>query len=256
MKLSMKVAAISLYTVMIPLAATAQVKPHVTSYFDSPFTGVIAQLVDGASWKSIVTVINRDMAPGNYTLRFYADNGSPMTIQTTDGTGNTLTGTIPGGGSHVIQSAGTSATLSQGWALLDTGNTNIVGSAIFRTSAPGRPDFEASLPIVTYVNANRYVLPLDNSTSATGIASANPLSHTSMTVFVTFRDEQGNQFFVDSFMLAPRAHTASNLADRYPASAGRRSVVELVTPNPALGLLGLRFGALSFTSVIPITPLF
>jgi len=177
-----------------------------------------------------------------------------MTIQTTDGTGNTLTGTIPGGGSHVIQSAGTSATLSQGWALLDTGNTNIVGSAIFRTSAPGRPDFEASLPIVTYVNANRYVLPLDNSTSATGIAIANPLSHTSMTVFVTFRDEQGNQFFVDSFMLAPRAHTAFNLADRYPASAGRRSVVELVTPNPALGLLGLRFGALSFTSVLRLTP--
>jgi hypothetical protein len=252
----MRLAAISLCIAVIPLMAIAQPKPKSTSYFDSSFDGVIAQFVDGGSWKSIITLINIDTAPGTYKLSFYADNGSPMTIQTSDGTGTTLTGTIPAGGSHVIQSAGTNATLSQGWALLDAGTTNIGGTAIFRQSIPGRPDFEASLPIVTYVNASQYLLPMDNSTSTTGVAIANPLSYTPMTIYVTFKDEQGAQYLVDSFTLPALGHTAFNLVDRYPASAGKRGVVLFATPNLALGLLGLRFGAQSFTSVLPLTPLF
>jgi hypothetical protein len=252
----MRIATISLCIMMISLSAIAQVKPNSTSYFDSDFNGVIAQFVDGGSWKSIITLINIDTVPGSYTLRFYADNGSPMTIQTTDGTGTTLTGIIAGSGSHVIQTAGTSATLSQGWALLEVGNRNIGGAAIFRQSIPGRPDFEASLPIVSYVNASRYVLPMDNTTSTTGVAIANPLSYTTMTVFVTFRDEQGAQYLVDSFTLGKLAHTAFNLVDRYPASANKRGVVEFATSNLTLGVLGLRFGGQSFTSVLPLTPLF
>ena len=252
----MRLAAMGLCITMTALTATAQVKSDSTSYYDSSFQGVIAQFVDGGSWKSIITLINIDTVPGKYTLSFYGDNGKPMTIPTTDGTGTSLTGTIPAGGSHVIQTAGTSGTLSQGWALLDAGSVNIVGTAIFRQSIPGRADFEASMPIVTYVNASRYLLPLDNTTSTTGVAIANPLSYTPMTVFVTFRDEQGNQYLVDSFSLAALAHTAFNLADRYPASAGRRGVVEFDTTNLAMGVLGLRFGTQSFTSVLPLTPLF
>ena len=246
----MKVAAIGL---LLPLVATSQLQPRVTGYGDAPGNGVIAQFVDGGSWKTIVTLINLDNRAGSYTLRFYADNGSPMTIQTTDGTGTTLTGRIPPAGSHVIQSAGTSPTLSQGWALLEPGNRNIGGSAIFRESIPGGPDFEASQPIVWSRNANLYVVPMDNITSATGIAIVNPDSRTSITVFVRFWNEQGNQFLADSFTLAPLTHMAFNLADRYPASAGRRGVVEFVTPNLPIGLLGLRFGAESFTSVLPLT---
>jgi hypothetical protein len=97
---------------------------------------------------------------------------------------------------------------------------------------------------------------MDNTTSTTGVAIANPFSYTSITVFVTFRDEQGNQYLVDSFSLAALAHTSFNLADRYPASAGRRGVVEFDTSSLAMGLLGLRFGAQSFTSVLPLKPLF
>jgi hypothetical protein len=139
--------------------------------------------------------------------------------------------------------------------LLETSKT-IGRNAIFRQVIPGRPDFEASLPIVIYVNANSYTLPFDNLTATTGVAIVNPLSYTSIMIFLTFRDAQGVQFLVDAFTLGPLAHTAFDLSVRYPQSVGKRGVVQFATSNLALGLLGIRFGAQSFTSILPLAPLF
>ena len=237
-----------------PLLTHAQLHPNSTSYYDVSFDGVISQFVDGASWKTIVTLVNLDTTPSPYTLKFYADDGTSMAIQTTAGTGSTITGTLPVGGSQVIETAGTKSTLSQGWALLKSSNT-VGGSAIFRQSVPGRPDFEASLPIVAYVNANRYVLPFDQINSTTGVALVNPLSYTSITVYVTFRDEQGTQFLVDRLSLGALQHTAFSLSDKYPQCAGKRGVVEFESTGLTMGMLGLRFGTESFTSVMPLTTL-
>jgi hypothetical protein len=85
------------------------------------------------------------------------------------------------------------------------------------------------MPIIVYVEDDTYFLPFDNVTASTGVAVANPVSYTGITVFVTFRDEQGNQFLIDRFDLGPLAHTAFSLAERFPQSAGRRGVVELTT---------------------------
>ena len=230
----------------------AQLQPKSTSYFDHSLDGVISQFVDGASWKTIVTLVNLDSTPSTYTLKFYADNGTPMVIQTTAGTGSVITGTLPVGGSQVIETTGGKSTLSQGWALLQSLNI-IGGSAIFRQIVAGRPDYEASLPIVTYVNAKRYVLPFDHTNSATGVALVNPLSYTSITVYATFRDEGGTQFLLDSFTLGALQHMVFSLSDRYPQSAGKRGVVEFATSGLTMCMLGLRFGPESFTSVLPLT---
>jgi hypothetical protein len=209
-------------------------------------------VVDGGTWKTILTLVNVDTTVGAYVIKFYADNGSPMTLPTTSGTANTIAGTLPVNGSVVIETAGTAGVLSQGWALVTT-TSDITGNAIFRQTVPGRPDFEASMPLIVYVEGNDYVLPFDHITASTGVAIVNPLSFTTITVSVTFRDEQGNQFFADSFTLTPLAHTAFSLAQRYPQSQGRRGVVELITTSSTMSVLGLRFGAAAFTSILPIS---
>jgi hypothetical protein len=229
-------------------------RPNSTSYYDSDFDGIIAQFVDGANWKTIVTLINLDTTPGTYTLTFYTDDGSPMSVQTTAGSGSTITGAIPVGGSLVIETPGTKSALSQGWALLQTSN-NTGGNAIFRQSIPGRPQYEASLPITTYVNARRYALPFDQVTSTTGVALVNPVSFTSIPVSVTLRDTQGNQIGTDTFNLNPLQHMAFALANRYPQIAGKRGVVEFSTSAISLGVLVIRFGTESFTSILPFTSL-
>jgi hypothetical protein len=248
----MKASAICWTLLAVPLATTAQVRPRSTSTFTTSIDGVIAQVVDRGSWKTIITLVNVDTSVGAYVIKFYADNGSPMTLPTTAGTTNTIAGTLPVNGSVVIETAGTAAALSQGWALVSTTN-KITGNAIFRQTVSGRPDFEASMPVIVYVEDNEYLLPFDHITASTGVAIVNPLSFTTITVSVTFRDEQGNQFYADSLTLGPLAHAAFSLAQRYPQSQGRRGVVELSTSSTAMSVLGLRFGPAAFTSILPMT---
>jgi hypothetical protein len=173
-----------------------------------------------------------------------------MTLATTAGTANAVAGSLPASGSVVIETAGIAAALSQGWALVTTTN-KITGNAIFRQSVSGRPDFEASMPVMDYVESSDYLLPFDHTVSSTGLAIVNPDSFETITVTVTFRDEQGSQFYIDSFTLGPLAHSAFSLSERYPQSKRHRGVVELTTKDLTMNVPGLRFGDVSFTSVLP-----
>lgn len=244
--------AVGCMVLVLPLVATAQQRPRSTSTFTISIDGVIAQVADGGSWKTIITLVNVDKTVGAYIIKFYADNGSPLALPTTAGNSSTIAGTLPVNGSVVIETAGTAAALSQGWALVTTTN-DISGNAIFRRTIAGRLDFEASMPIIVYVENSDYLLPFDHITSSASVAIVNPLSYTTITISVTFRDEQGNQFYADSFTLGPLAHTAFSLAQRYPQSQGHRGVVEIATTSLAMNVLGLRFGAASFTSILPLT---
>jgi hypothetical protein len=85
------------------------------------------------------------------------------------------------------------------------------------------------------------------------VAIVNAESYSTITVALTFRDEQGNQIYADSLTLGPLAHTAFSLSDRYPQTKGRRGVVEIATKDLAMNVLGLRFGGASFTSILPLT---
>lgn len=222
------------------------------SYFESGVDGVIAQFVDGDSWQTIVTLTNLDDVPGTFTLKIYRDDGTPMTVQTNIGKADTFTATLPVHGSEIIQTSGAGA-LQQGWADLEVADyVTIGGEAIFRQSVPGRPYFEASLPITTYVNSSSYVVPFDQGSSSTGVAIVNPRSYTPMDIYATFYDRQGNQILLDSFTVGPLQHIAFSLSDKYPQIAGKVGSVKFETTGLAMGLLGLRFEADSFTSVLPL----
>jgi hypothetical protein len=227
-------------------------RPNSTSYFEIGLDGVIAQFVDGGDWQTIVTLVNLDNVPGTFTLQLYKDDGTPMTVPTNLGTASGFTATLPVSGSLTIQTAG-AGSLQQGWAYLQMSDSvKIGGQAIFRQNVPGRPSFEASLPITTYVNSNSYVIPFDQTTSTTGVAIANPLSYTPIDVYATVYDQQGSQILLDSFTIGPLQHVAFSLSDKYPQMAGRIGTVKFETTGIAMGLLGLRFEAESFTSVLPL----
>lgn len=82
--------------------------------------GVVAHVVDGDGWQTTVQLNNIDAAPSQYKLSFFAEDGTPQTLQTTFGTGTYVWGTIPAHGSVSISTAGTKVALSQGWALMET----------------------------------------------------------------------------------------------------------------------------------------
>ena len=222
-----------------------------TSTYQSSIDGVIAQIVDGGTWKTSITLVNTDDSPGTYKITFYGDNGLPLVLQTTAGTGSEIQGTLGAGASRQIATNGSSQTVIQGWALVKTSN-NISGQAIFRARIAGRPDFEAAVPIITYVDSNHYLLPYDSFTTTTSIAIVNPSSFSNMTVFLTFRDEDGTSYSIHSLTLGPLQHTAFTTWERYPVTINHRGVIDIETSSFAIGLLGLRFDTQTFTSIIPL----
>jgi hypothetical protein len=167
--------------------------------------GVVTQLVDGAGWKTIITMVNLNDTSAPYTLRFYGDDGSPLSLTTSLGSGSAFPGTLPPRGSTAVETAGLNITLSQGYAIVDTPSANIIGgTAVFRRVAVGQPNYEAAEPIDTFV-FNRVAFPFDHVTDATGVAIVN-VGGTSASISIIFRDEGGVQFLTDIFQMPAFAH--------------------------------------------------
>lgn len=224
--------------------------------------GVVAHLVDGDGWQTSIQLNNIDETPSQYKLSFFAENGTPQTLQTNFGTGTFIWGTIPGRGSVTIQTAGTKADLSQGWALMETvfvvpgtlkfsSGATVEGTVLFyRPPYVPRPT-EASEPL-DFSAEGRWVLPFDHLNGySSGIAIVNHLTYADATVFVTIYDESGNQIALDSFTVSHGQHTAFTLTQKYPQTLNRRGTVRIETSAISINVLGLRFnpnGTISSTS--------
>jgi hypothetical protein len=218
--------------------------------------GVIAQIVDGGSWKTTITLVNFERGLiATYTLRFYNNAGQPMFLPTNVGVVSSISGVLPINGSRTIETPGIQPGVQEGWAEIETYD-HIGGTGIFRLQTnPLLPAVEVASPIETEGFEQTFRLPYDHIGAAAGLAIVNPSSYSTITVFVLFRDENGNQFILDSFMLGPRVHTTFMLQDRYPASAGRRGMVEFSSTS-GFNILGLRAtttvgGVLTLTSIAP-----
>jgi hypothetical protein len=189
-------------------------------------------------------------AAANYTLTLMNDSGAPLVLVTDVGTASSFTGTLPGHGSRTISTAGVGLTQSQGWAQIVTTGT-IGGSALFRISVAPWIGSEAMIPLDSATNY-RFSLIFDNSGNiANGFAMANPLS-TAVTIYVTFKDENGVPFLSDAFTLPPMSHQSFVLGTQYPSTSGRRGTVEIYTSGARMNVLGLRFGTSAISSILPL----
>jgi hypothetical protein len=225
--------------------------------------GVISQLVDGAGWKTSISLNNIDPTPGQYKLSFFSDSGLPLSLQTNFGTGTFVNGTIPARGSVTIETAGTKATLSQGWAKMETiflvpGSSTIApGATIAGTVLYLRPPTvpgptEVSEPL-DFSLESQWVLPFDHTNGySSGVALVNQLTFSDLSVFVTFFDESGSQIALDSFTLLRSQHVAFTLTQNYPQTIGRRGTVRIQTSGIAINVLGFHVSPTGvFTSTSP-----
>jgi len=212
---------------------------------------VIPHVVDGDGWKTIFTLVNLDSSAVSFTLRFYADNGTPVAFPTTSGTSSTITGTLAARGAMTIETSGTAVPLTEGWAYLDTPST-IGGTAIFRRVISGQPNYESSEALDTGLGSH-FEMPFDHlNGAATGFAIVNQTAGTSGVISLVFRDESGNQVLTDSFTLVGLGHNAFTLTQKYPQLIGLRGTFEVSTTGVYINLLALHFLNGSFTSITPL----
>jgi hypothetical protein len=214
------------------------------------FTGdrVIAQFVDGGSWKTSMYFVNLESHSVSFQVLFFTDDGGDLSVPIVgQGVVRGLNITLDSAGSIEFETSGTARDLAQGWALLSQStNDSVGGMAIFRQSVPGRQDQEAVVPIVNQFDGH-FVLLFDNTSFTTGIAIANPT--TSVVVIpVVIRSQSGQILEQRTIRLGPYGHTAFTLPDTWASTAGRRGAIEFQASGFGVGALGLRFNGGAFTS--------
>ena len=217
------------------LADTPPPKPNV----DVGLSSALAHIADGGQWTTTFTLVNLDTIPAPYTLSFYADDGSPLTLGIAGiGAVSVTSAVLPVNGSTVLETTGGPG-LRQGWAYLDT--TQSVGAqAIFKSHVAGRADYEAAVPIDQ--GSTSLLIAFDNSGGYfTGVAIANSDQIFAANVTVTFRNPQGAQIGSGTLALPPSGHTSLLLNQSYPSTAGLTGTVEFTSDNGSIVGIGLRF---------------
>ncbi|MBZ5636772.1 MAG: hypothetical protein LAO55_26910 [Acidobacteriia bacterium] len=212
-------------------------------------TKIIAHIASGGGWKTTFVLVNTGTVPAQFTLAFFSDAGSPLSLPLDTGaTVSTLTDMIPAGGLRVVKATNTGSLLTGQASLAVTGP--ISGTAIFALETPGQPDSEAAVPFATGGSTQLY-MPFDYSPSyATGIAFANANQSTA-TVTVTIFDEAGNSLAAPAVVVVPGlGHVSKVLSDPalFPGIAGKRGMVS-ITSDRVIFALGIRADGVAFTSL-------
>ena len=121
---------------------------------------------------------------------------------------------------------------------------------MFKFGGLATHDAEAVVPIASEF-ADRYCIPFDNRAGyVTSLALVNPDPYTTETVTLAFLDPTGTRFHLDQFPLEPLQHMAFETTVRYPQTAGKNGVIQVIASTWGVPALGLLFNPrYSFTSV-------
>ncbi len=213
---------------VLPLAASAK---------------TISHIADGGNWRTSIILINTDTVPALYTVSFQSDSGASYVPPLASGT---ATGSIPVGGSTIIETADTASSLAEGWAQV-TSSQSIGGTAIFRYDPWSQ---EAAVPLLTSGGTKLEIPYQVGNGLALGVALANPSATQTAIITEIIRDQNGNELASRTLTLAPLNHTAFN--PTFPSGITGGGVVEYDS-NVTLFGLGIRSApegtGLAFTSV-------
>ncbi|MCL6547154.1 MAG: hypothetical protein K6T61_18225 [Bryobacteraceae bacterium] len=207
---------------------------------------LLPHIADGDYWASTITLLNMDTEPAQYRLRFFQSRGEALQLPFMGiGDRSELTGTLPVKGSVTIRTAGTSPSLKQGFALLDSPNgKKLKGYGIFRQRLPWREyDFESVVPLASQYD-RFYVMSFDNRAgSTTSMAIVNLDPNRSAVIGLQFWDENGAILGQTTLTLQPLEHVAFATDIQWPFLVNKRGMARFMAPSATLGLpaLVLRF---------------
>jgi hypothetical protein len=228
----------------------------VTLNISGPTVQTISHITYGGPWQTTIILVNMDRQAANYTVNFWGENGTPLTVPLALGS---ATGPIPVAGRVTLQTGGTAADITNGWAEVVSGQ-QIGGTAIFRVTDQNQ---EAAVPLLTSGGSTAQV-PFDTGGGlAIGIALVNPSQSTAAPLNMTMRDLQGNILpmtitdtqgtfsptAVSSLTLPPHTHRAFN-AKPLNATGQVSGVIQFDAPTTPIYALGVRsVNNQAFTSI-------
>jgi len=208
---------------------------------------VMGQFVFGAGYSTFLYFNNASPGSVSFTVNFVGDNGSPMTVPSLNGSSTTVQ--IPAGGTAVVQAPNNGSTLNQGYATF-TLPPGVNGYGVFRLQTTRVS--EGTSPFGPSLAASETLVFDETGSLVDGIAIANPTG-SSETVTVKATDNNGNSLGTGTVVLAAHAHTAAALdgiATGLSGVAGHSGQVTFSVTSGAVSVLGLRFNAGAFTTIL------
>jgi trimeric autotransporter adhesin len=213
----------------------------------SPGDTVIAQIATGGTWKTSIQLINMGTKPAQYTISFYDDLGAaqPLTI-VGSGRSTSVNGALAVGASRTIEIEEPGNNVIQGWGWMQT-TDSIGGQVVFRQRVPGSPDFEGAVPLSSQSDRH-FFMPFDQTNGAISAYAMANTSPGTQQVFITFRDESGNELRRATINFGGLSHQALTLK-QFPELDGRRGYAEVTVPftgvpagiDTSVAIMGLRF---------------
>jgi len=221
------------------------------TYQDFPTTFVLPQLAYGGGWYTALHFSSTRLDVTNVQVRFMSSEGSTLSVPLL-GIGSASSQSVRlNPYSTAVLEAPNVGGLSQGWVEA-TVPSGVVGYAVFRQSVPGRADQEAVV-LLTPQTSQIAEMIYDDTAFVTSVMYLNPTDQP-VTVSVMAQGQDGAVVGTSQVALGPRTKQALTLRSLPGLQnvVGKRGRLQFSVPNPAVSVLGLRFGAEAFTS-IPVT---
>jgi len=188
-------------------------------------------------------LVNTDSVPATYMVTLWSDSGVPYAPPLAAGS---LSGTIPVGGTAIVETADAAAVVTEGWAEVTSGQA-VGGTAIFRYDPWLQ---EASVPLQAGGGVGLTIPYQLGGGLSLGVALANPSATQTANITETVRDGGGTVVSSRALTLGPLSHVAFNPA--LPGGSAGGGVVEYDS-NVGIYALGIRSApegsGLAFTSV-------
>lgn len=222
----------------------------------TPATGitkVLPQLAFGTSstlgnWSTFVYLHNTTASPVQATVRFFATDGTPLTVP---GINASSTQVSLGPRSTGLVSIPSTGPLTQGSIAIEAPD-GVIGYGIFRQALQGVNAQEGVVPFSSSTSTGATVV-FDDTDFVTAVAVLNP-GTAPVSVTVRARDAAGAEIGTFTLNLNPKQREAFAVRDRPEMTLvqGKRGVLEFSASGGPVSVLGLRFNQLAFTSILPV----
>jgi len=235
-----------------------------TGAFSLPI-GAFPHVAAGGGWKTLLYLSNPASTPIDVLVTFQSDDGGTLSLplnisgngaQAVSRTASSVTATIAGNSTLLVESASTGLAVT-GWAQVFTnGNTAadaaLAGYGVFHYTSPEGVESEGTVPMDA-ATGTAFVLPYESENQfGMGIALANLSATQEAAITATLVDETGASLPGANLVLPAGGHKSFMLADQVPAVAGKRGWVRLSAPAgvPITGL-GIRVNPAGGLASVP-----
>jgi hypothetical protein len=217
--------------------------------------GALPHLAAGDVWTTGFYVLNTGNRPASYSISFYGDSGSPISLPFSGGSASTLQGTLPARGMTYVEAANPTAPLAVASGLISADAT-ITVQALFRDHSADGNYYEAGVP--ASAGSNAFSIPFDATTFAatgvplyTGFGLANLDPTNSATVTCVATDNTGATLPSGLLVtLPPLGHYSGYSGyNNFPALTGSRGTLTC-SASSTVSAVALRFiGNAAFSSL-------